>query len=219
MWYQVKTLDSLTRSTGTGLRAVDALLRAGDSASPPPVSEAGAEAVKRTSATVKRAAKAGWESVAQQVDVDIAFNLLDPRVVELLAMRTQSIKSAVVTLDKRIRAEISEGVSNGETIDDLSGRIRDFLRAESVGMAKTVARTEALAPFSLARKDAMQEAGIEKHEWLSARDTVVRDEHQIDGEVRTIGEPFSNGMRWPHDEASPPELSINDRCVTLPVAA
>lgn len=219
-WYLGEALGATKRSAGrTGLHAVDALLRIDDGPSLPSLSEASGEAIERTDATVKRAVSAGYKSVAEQVGVGIDFDLLDPRVVQLLAARKVSIKSAVATLDGRIREEIAEGVSAGESTDDLADRIRGFMRAESVGMAKTVARTEGIGPFSAARYEAMQEVGIEKHEWLSARDTNVRDSHQIDGEIRTIGEPFSNGMLYPCDPAAPPEESINDRCVALPVAA
>ena len=219
-WYLDAALSSAKRRSGrTGLHAVDALLRLDDGPALPSLSEASAEAVERTEATVKRAVAAGYKSVAEQAGVDIAFDLLDPRVVQLLAARKVSIKSAVATLDERVRAEIAEGVDAGESIDDLADRIRGFMKAESVGMAKTVARTEGIGPFSAARYEAMQEAGIEKHEWLSARDDKVRDSHQIDGEIRTIGEPFSNGMLHPGDPSAPAEEAINDRCVALPVAA
>lgn len=61
------------------------------------------------------------------------------------------------------------------------------------------------------------DAGIKKHEWLDQQDDRVRDTHQLTGEIRAIGERFSNGLEYPGDEAGPPEETINCRCTTLPV--
>jgi hypothetical protein len=32
-----------------------------------------------------------------------------------------------------------------------------------------------------------------------------------------IGQPFANGLRWPHDPGGDPSEVINCRCITLPI--
>jgi SPP1 gp7 family putative phage head morphogenesis protein len=112
---------------------------------------------------------------------------------------------------------MSEGIDKGETIDQIADRVTAVQKEAYVGQARTVARTETMSVFSKARVDAMQTAGVTKHEWLSARDEATRDTHQIDGEVVIIGEPFSNGLLWPLEWGADASEVINCRCVALPV--
>jgi uncharacterized protein with gpF-like domain len=54
--------------------------------------------------------------------------------------------------------------------------------------------------------------------WLSMRDEKVRDSHRaIDGEVRNLGEQFSNGLLFPHDPNGPADEVVNCRCDLLAV--
>jgi uncharacterized protein with gpF-like domain len=60
--------------------------------------------------------------------------------------------------------------------------------------------------------------GVEEKEWLSARDTHVRDSHiSIDGEIVKMIDRFSNGLRYPGDPEGPAGEIINCRCIELPV--
>ena len=62
----------------------------------------------------------------------------------------------------------------------------------------------------------MKEAGVAQHEWLTNRDDNVRPSHvSLDGEVRIIGTPFSNGLMYPLDPAGSAQETVNCRCVTV----
>ena len=73
----------------------------------------------------------------------------------------------------------------------------------------------------------MKEQQIEYISWLSSQDSHVRDaatggfDHLLDSHaaVKMFDELFSNGLRWPLDDASSGSLPgnvINCRCTTLP---
>lgn len=85
--------------------------------------------------------------------------------------------------------------------------------------ARTIARTEIMQAGNFGRVQAMLDEGVEKFMWLSARGGDVRDSHaRVDGQIRTIGEKFSNGLRWPLDyENGDAEDVCNCRCTTLSV--
>jgi SPP1 gp7 family putative phage head morphogenesis protein len=134
-----------------------------------------------------------------------------------VAKRTQSILGASDTVAQKIRESLGEGLDAGESIEQLAARVTTFTAEQYRGQARTIARTETASGYSGARTEAMREAGIPKHEWLSARDDRVRASHLIDAQVRVIGDPFSNGLMEPHDPSAPREETINCRCVTLPV--
>jgi uncharacterized protein with gpF-like domain len=65
----------------------------------------------------------------------------------------------------------------------------------------------------------MRQVGVPKHEWLSSRDTAVRESHASeDGTVVRIGEKFPHtGLEFPQSPDGPPEEVINCRCIATPV--
>jgi len=218
-WIRDATLANLRSSGSTAGRFanIDAIARDDSKPAVPPDSEVAAKAKAATDASHKRAAKVGGESVIAELGLDVAFDLTDPRVLKLLAERSKAIAGAGTQAADRIRATLAEGVGENETIDELAERVRAKHREEYAGQAKTVARTETMSAFSGARHEAMEQNGITSREWLTARDDDVRTSHRIDGEVRAMGEAFSNGMMYPCDPSAPPADSVNDRCIELPV--
>jgi hypothetical protein len=81
-----------------------------------------------------------------------------------------------------------------------------------------IARTETAAASNNARVAQYEASGFAQIEWASDGGPNVRESHQrVDGEVRVIGELFSNGLRWPHDANGPPEEIIECHCIPLAV--
>jgi SPP1 gp7 family putative phage head morphogenesis protein len=186
----------------------------------PPESEVGRTALERVKAAALLAAKIGWQSLMDQVGLDIAFEGADPRVLALLAARTQKIVGASIRARDRITDAIGTGIDKGESTSQIVERVHAVHREAYVGQAKVVAETEVGSVFGNARYVAMQEAGIGKSEWLTSRMSNVRPSHAAqDGEVRNLGEPFPNGLRWPQEPGAPPEESMNCHCVCLPVTS
>lgn len=116
---------------------------------------------------------------------------------------------------------LEDSINGGMTVDDAANKMADTIRADlaaSEGRRRVIARTEMGRAFESARQEQLSESGIEKHEWLSSRDSEVRDSHSsVDGEIVTIGEPFSNGLKYPMDPDGEPGETINCRCTTLAV--
>ena len=178
-------------------------------------------AVKFMERSVRLAAQAGRDAIIADLSADpdrlSEWDVLDPEVTKIFQERAIAIKIGGMNASERIHSDLVEGIEKGETIDQLADRVRARFREEYNGQARTVARTETLSAFSKARDSSMGQAGVEEHEWLSARDELVRELHQIDGETAKLGSEFSNGLRFPHDPEGEAGNVINCRCVTLPV--
>lgn len=217
-WLRDETVARLRSRRGAAYPAIDRLLLRTDE-SVPPLSEVETEAVARTDGARKSATKAGWDAAMAEVGAGIDFDLLDPRVLALLSKRKQAVVGASKRVLEKLRGEVAEGIASGETIDALADRVRSVMAEEYRGQARTVARTETASSFSGARNESFKAAGITKHEWLSARDSVVRESHIAeDGNSVVMGEEFpATGLRFPLDPDGPAEEVVNCRCVALPV--
>lgn len=122
-------------------------------------------------------------------------------------------------LKKRIRGELSRGISQAYTYEKIAKNIRN---QTSIGFNKSmrIVRTEGHritqeATFDAQHKAKAAGADIVK-QWDSTLDTRTRDSHvAIDGEIRELDEKFSNGLRYPGDSTGAAAEVINCRCVLL----
>lgn len=84
-----------------------------------------------------------------------------------------------------------------------------------------IVRTESIRAANASSDKLFNDWGVEKKEWLTARDERVRDAHKrADGQVVAADESFRVGgeaLRFPGDPRGAPENTINCRCVALPV--
>lgn len=77
----------------------------------------------------------------------------------------------------------------------------------------TISRTEMGTISTLVRVDAFKTEGVRKVEWVTSRDDLVRETHQLlDGVVVDFGDTFDNGLRWPRDQEGDAGEIINCRC-------
>ncbi len=166
----------------------------------------------------REAMKRGGESLLFDLAAASDFNLNDPIAVSKLAELTGRIVRIDDTVEHALRVSLVEGVNAGESTQQLAARVRDVMDA-SKARSFTIARTETGFAFNTGRVVAMQQEGIERHEWLSARDPRVRDDHRAeDGVVVRIGQPFPRtGLQYPLDPSGPPSQIINCRCAAVPV--
>jgi SPP1 gp7 family putative phage head morphogenesis protein len=140
----------------------------------------------------------------------------------------QSILAELVSrVTETTRAEIGQalvdGLASGDSIAELSIRLQ---RVTALGPSRavTIARTETTRAVSSGSVEAMASAArlgvVVRKQWLSARDSAVRDDHrELDGQEAEVGGSFgSNG----HHAAAPggfgvAELDINCRCTVVPI--
>jgi HK97 family phage portal protein len=181
--------------------------------------KAAADIERKTEPLYKSSLKKGAESIIQELDLNLDFNFLAPQAQKFLQEKMFEIADLVdEPVAKALRASLDEGIRLGESVDKIADRVESVFDVERM-RARRIARTEVAESFNGGRFATMKEAGIEKIEWLSARDNRVRDSHvDVDGEVIVLGDRFSNGLLYPLDPAGPPEEIVNCRCVSLPVA-
>ena len=174
---------------------------------------------RKVEAIHKSAIKKGAETVARELHLNVDFDFLSPEVSRFLNEKMFEIADVVDgPLADSLRLQLNEGIAAGESIDKIADRVAEVFNVQR-SRAMRIARTEVAESFNGGRFATMKEAGVEKIEWLSARDNRVRDSHQdVDGEVITLGAKFSNGLLYPLDPSGPPEEIVNCRCVSVPVA-
>jgi SPP1 gp7 family putative phage head morphogenesis protein len=177
--------------------------------------------VSRMTPRIKAALVSGGEDVIDDAGLKVPFNPNDFRLAAKLVEGQLKVRGISSTVREALRDELLEGMRLGESSGELADRITDVMGAAKA-RATTIARTEMGISYSSGRYVGMRQASITKHEWLSARDDRVREDHARgtgdDGVVVDVGTPFPHsGLLYPLDPAGPPEQVINCRCTTIPV--
>lgn len=162
------------------------------------------------------ALRRGGESIMSDLGLALDFNMHDPVVAARLANLSGKITGIDDRIEATLRESLLEGLKAGESPQQLATRVRHVMDV-SLGRSMMIAQTEVGFAFSDGRDVGMEQAGVEYTEWLTARDARVRESHQIDGQVRRIGEKFSNGLTRPLEPGAPAEEVIRCRCAALPV--
>ncbi len=176
----------------------------------------------------KAAILRGADSILAMLEGDAAFSMATPTVIGKLLELQFKITRIDTTIQIDVRSELVEGISKGESVAQLAARVRTVMDA-SKGRSMTIARTETGFAYNTGRNEAMKQAGIQKREWLTARDIRVRDSHagdaptgeSVDGQIRDLGDPFvmASGAKlmYPQDPSGAAGEVINCRCVEVPV--
>lgn len=123
------------------------------------------------------------------------------------------IKSILITDKERLTKILIEGISNGDSTDQISRRLRDTFVDIKKYQSDKVARTETLRTANMAADDAYNQSGVvEAKEWLTAGDPCPICE-PYDGQVIELGGNFFEDN---FSEGDPP-LHVNCRCTIIPV--
>jgi len=134
------------------------------------------------------------------------------------------VKYVTETTKDQLRRTITNGLLDGLSNKEIAENIATIMNSNSVGRARTIADTEVHNSIMKGNHQAKKDAGVKKKKWLTARDEVVRGlnpkdkaNHVIlDGQIRDIDKPFSNGLMHPGDPTGSPSEIINCRCITIP---
>lgn len=141
-------------------------------------------------------------------------------IKDLLVKRIAFVaKEVVSTTIERLVDNVWEGIKEGESIPQLSDRVKDVFDQFDDFRAETISRTEACCVENYAHLEAYEQSDVvEEKEWIATLDDRVRDSHlMLDGETRPIDEPFSNGLMFPGDPSGDPDEIINCRCAIAPI--
>lgn len=122
-------------------------------------------------------------------------------------------------LQKKISSEISRGISTGMMFPEIARNISNYAGI-SRNKAMRIARTEGHRIQCKATMDAQHKAkekGADVvKQWDSTLDKRTRKSHRrVDGEVRELDEPFSNGLMFPGDPDGGASEVVNCRCALL----
>ena len=125
----------------------------------------------------------------------------------------------VATLKRKITSQISRGVASGLTYREMAQQLAGQTRI-GYNNAVRIARTEGHRIQCQAGMDACEKAKEKGcdilKQWDATLDDVTRSSHaMVDGELREIDKPFSNGLMFPGDPKGGAAEVINCRCALL----
>jgi len=161
----------------------------------------------------------GWETATDTFGLEVNFELLTPAMTEWIDTNgAEKVKGINQTTRTSLSETLTEGIREGESIPKLRDRVTDVFNAAKGYRSEVIARTETHNSMLYGTFETYRVAGVKKKEWLTTRDGRERDSHAaIDGEVRDIGERFSNGLMYPGDPNGRAEEVVQCRCALLPV--
>lgn len=173
--------------------------------------------------------RAGFADGAEQLGRDWTWSgseadpLTERRLAELVTFTDQPTKD-------KVRAAIQEGIDAGDTVNELGIRVREcgaFAPSRSLLIARTETTRSLSGGHTAAYRRYADETGATvKKQWLSARDSSVRDAHAfLDGQTVAVIELFTvpAGSEFAGATAEGPggftsaALVCNCRCTTVPV--
>lgn len=126
---------------------------------------------------------------------------------------------------KKVDNAITQGIIQGERLDQIAERISTALSANNRNTMLTFARTAMTGAQNAGRFQGLMDAkeldiDVVKV-WMATLDDHTRASHQeIDGEEQKVGDKwhpfkFSNGCRYPGDPMGPPHEVYNCRCTLV----
>lgn len=121
------------------------------------------------------------------------------------------------TADK-LTATLTEGIKNGEGINELSDRVASTYDQFDTYRADMIARTETTAANNYGSIEGFRQSDVvNAKEWIATMDDRTRDSHlEVNGEIVFLDDSFSNGLDAPGDGFGDPAETINCRCVIAP---
>ena len=145
------------------------------------------------------------------------------RAVQLDSKISQGLYSRlgedVALLKKKITAQVSRGVATGMSYQQVAQQLASY---SNIGFnnAVRIARTEGHRVQVQSGMDACykaKEKGADVvKQWDAALDARTRESHAlVDGEIRELDKPFSNGLMFPGDPDGAAAEVVNCRCALL----
>lgn len=122
-------------------------------------------------------------------------------------------------LKRKITAQVSRGIATGMTFQQVAQQLSNYTNI-GYNNAVRIARTEGHRIQVQSTMDACYKAkdiGADVvKQWDSALDKRTRESHaKVDGEIRELDKPFSNGLMFPGDPNGKAAEVVNCRCALL----
>lgn len=154
------------------------------------------------------------------------FAVPPERAILFLKTREKAIEALSQDTFQKLTGSLQEGLSAGETFQELAARVKQYYTTATESRAETVALTETNIAVNSGRFIGMKEVGADLKAWISSNLANVRPEHlaaekdYADG-IR-IDEPFMVGgepLLHPGDPQGSPGNVINCRCHVIALRA
>lgn len=151
-----------------------------------------------------------WGDAQAVVGVDIAFDLDNPYVQEILDELAQDIRGITETTKTDIQALLGQQAIEGWSTEELARRLRERGVTESVRRAKVIAQTETARGYTKGALLYYAESGVVSEiEWLATMDDKTTPRcRELNGTRVPLGETFDGDM--------PPRFP-GCRCSVIPV--
>lgn len=160
----------------------------------------------------------GNRFAAETFGLAVSFDLLNPAMMVWIEEHgAKNVKDINATTRAALRNTLAEGLVQGESVAKLRDRVTGVFAQAKGPRSEAIARTEIHNSMTYGSFETYRTAGVRQKEWLATRDSRLRDSHRrLDGEVRDVGEAFTNGLMHP-GAPGPAREVINCRCSLLPV--
>ena len=154
------------------------------------------------------------------INQDTVLRLVKDSPAVLPKAKAKIVKSKQWNTPK-LRSALTHAIVQGDSIPKLTKEVEKVCvsnRAIATRNARTMmtgARNAGtLAAYVRAGQNGMH---IQK-QWMAALDERTRASHRhLDGEIKAVSEPFSNGLQHPGDTSGRPEEVYNCRCTMVPI--
>lgn len=138
------------------------------------------------------AVKLGFTDSVETWEFDIAFDLDNPYVQEILDELADKVKRVSDTTKDEIRALVGRQADEGWSLDDLAKEIEKLGEVNSKSRARAIASYESATAYSLGSIASYKEAGATGKEWLG-NDPCPEICQKNDGVVVGLDENFPSG--------------------------
>jgi len=144
---------------------------------------------------------------------------------ELVVNLSNHISKSVSTVHDGLKSVFAEILAEGGTKEDLRKATKTFFtRLTSEGRLGGIATVNAGNGISSTRDLVFKSKGVKEHEWVTAADELVRENHttyesQGPVPIGTNFAEFTGGaytLKRPHDSRAPLEETMNCRCAAIP---
>lgn len=166
--------------------------------------------------------------VAKQMDDDASTDAGDDRAGEVVDRAVELIRKGVEGAQEEVEALIKREEDAGTPMPQIVSQVRDLYADRKPSWAARIATISTVGTINHAGLMAAGDNGSSAKQWLSRRDSKVRDTHQAaDGQVRLLDERFRLGgpktskprslLLFPGDPAPSVPLNeiMNCRCTLL----
>lgn len=156
----------------------------------------GAEAARLYNRFYPLLLRQAWDDAAAQLGIELAFDLDNPFVQEVLTELGQQIRGIVDTTRDEIQVLVGRQADEGWSVQRLADEIAKLAETSAPRRALLIARTETASAYSRGSLLAYQESGVvEGVEWLTTDPCPTCE--PLSGKIVPLGEAFADGIEYP----------------------